>query len=142
MPGTHKLMPAPKRSQRHASWMTPHGRVDTSFWTVSDTSRISDAEENTSTATDREFGAKVAIVPSYSRTSRFRVVFDITPHLGPKPKITYQAMIPNDSEIFNLIKFGKVEEFIEALERGTASLTDRDEQGRSLLHVSYREASL
>jgi hypothetical protein len=122
--------------------MTPHGRVDTSFWTVSDIFRISDAEENTSGTTDREFRARVAIVPSCSKTSRFRVVFDFTPHFDPKPKITYQAMIPNDSEIFNLIEFGNVEEFINALEQGTASLTDRDEQGRSLLSVSYQEISI
>jgi hypothetical protein len=142
MSGMHKLIPEPKGSQRHASWMTPHGRVETSFWTVSDISHISDSEEDTSATTNRGFGARVAIVPSYSKASPFRVVFDFTPHLDPKSKITYQAMIPNDSEIFSLIESGQVEEFINALEQGTASLTDHDEEGRSLLLVRYHQASL
>jgi hypothetical protein len=122
--------------------MTPHGRVDTSFWTVSDKFSVSGADENASATTDRDFGAKIAIVPSCSKPSQFRVVFDFTPYLDPKPKITYQAMIPNNSKIFSIIEFGQVEEFVEALEQGTASLTDRDEQGRSLLNVSYHEAPL
>jgi hypothetical protein len=121
--------------------MTPHGRVDTSFWTVSDNFRVSGADKNTSAITDRSFGARVAIVPDYSKSSPFRVVFDFTPYLDPKPKITYQAMIPNYSEIFRLIKSGQLEEFIKALDQGTASLTDRDEQGRTLLSVSYYKAS-
>jgi hypothetical protein len=45
-------------------------------------------------------------------------------------------MIPNNSEVFKIVGSGEVKELIELLEKGTASLTDRDEEGRSLLNVS------
>jgi hypothetical protein len=67
------------------------------------------------------------------------MIFDFTLHLDPSATITYQAMIPNDSEVFKIAGWGEVKELIELLVKGTASLTDRDEEGRSLLNVScYR----
>lgn len=45
-------------------------------------------------------------------------------------------MKPNDSEVFKIVKFGDVETLIRAIESGSASLTDQDEKGRSLLSVS------
>jgi hypothetical protein len=122
--------------------MTRYGRLDTSFWTATESVGVNGANEDTIASTDSAFAGRVAILPHYSKSCPFGVVLEFTPDLDPKPKITYQAMIPNDSKIFRLIEFGQVEEFIKAFEQGTASLTDRDEQGRSLLNVSYHEASL
>jgi hypothetical protein len=51
-------------------------------------------------------------------------------------ELTYQAMVPNDSEIWNIIEDGDVEALKKALVMQTASLTDRDENGRSYLSVS------
>jgi hypothetical protein len=72
--------------------------------------------------------------------SSFRIVFDFTPHLNPSATIKYQAMIPNDSVIFHIVRSGQVKELIEALDKGTARFPDRDEEGRLLLHVSCHEA--
>jgi hypothetical protein len=53
-------------------------------------------------------------------------------------KLTYQAMVPNDSEVFKIIDAGDVEALKKALAMKTASLTDRDENGRSLLSVRIK----
>lgn len=45
-------------------------------------------------------------------------------------------MISNDSEVFKIAGSGEVEELLKLLEEGIASITDRDEEGRSLLAVS------
>ncbi len=67
----------------------------------------------------------------------FRIALHLNPRLSPSAMITYQATRPNKSEVFTIVRFGKVEDLIKALEAKTASLTDRDEEGRSLLNVSY-----
>jgi hypothetical protein len=53
--------------------------------------------------------------------------------------MTYQRTVPIDSQVFEIVSCGKVRELVEALEQGTARLTDRDEEGRSLLNVSFHE---
>jgi hypothetical protein len=121
--------------------MTPYGRVEVSFWTTSNRSHPNISDEDTIESTHEAFAARLAIVPSRNIASSFRVVFDFTPHLNPSATITYQAMIPNDSEVFRIIRSGQVKELVKALSKGTARLTDRDEEGRSLLNVSYHEAS-
>jgi hypothetical protein len=80
--------------------------------------------------------SRLIIVPNGAGISAFRVVVDVAPRLDPAITITYQAMIPNNSPIFEIASSGKVTELIELLEKGTGSLTDHDEQGRSLLNVS------
>lgn len=122
--------------------MTTYGRVELSYWFISHHSlpRISDQDTTESTTTDESLSARVAIVPGRNMESSFRVVFDFTPHLNPSATITYQAMISNDSEVFHIVSSGQVHELIEALYKGTARLTDRDEEGRSLLNVSYHAA--
>ena len=147
-PETRKLVPCTeiryrdtglsKVTNRHAAWITPHGRVQASFWTVSNDSNAKTRGDATRTA-DKTVAARLAIAPNSIGTSPFRVVFDFAPHLDPSATITYQAMIPNDSEVFRIAGSGEVKELIELLKKGTASITDRDEEGRSLLNVScYR----
>jgi len=80
--------------------------------------------------------ATVTITPGTIEKSSFRIVFDFTPQHDPLAKITYQTVIPNSSEIFSIIQSGDVTRLIRALQNGNASLTVRDEQGRSLLNVS------
>ncbi len=121
--------------------MTPYGRVEVSFWTTSNRSHPNIGDEDTIDSTDEAFAARMAIVPSRNLPSSFRIVFDFTPRLSPSATITYQAMIPNDSEVFRIVRSGQVKELIKALDKGTARLTDRDEEGRSLLNVSCHEAS-
>ncbi|KAL9620343.1 MAG: hypothetical protein Q9160_005142 [Pyrenula sp. 1 TL-2023] len=52
------------------------------------------------------------------------------------PTISFHAMIPNDSQIFDLVRRGDVDHMIKLLEGGLASLNDCDEDGHSLLWVS------
>lgn len=129
-------------SQRHSIWATPYGRVEASFWTVSNGFHLGPAGEDIDEATDKALAARVAIVPTRTVASSFRIVFDFTPRLDPLAKITYQAMIQNDSEVFDFVRNDQVTKLVEALQKGTASLNDRDEQGRSLLNVSLHEASI
>ena len=85
---------------------------------------------------DMALAGTVAITPRDCRASSFRAVFDFDPTLRLTPHLTYQAMIPNDSKVFTIIATGTVEDLTNALELRAASLTDRDEEGRSLLNVS------
>ena len=122
-----RIIPA-RGNHRPAAWTTPFGRVEVSI-----------IAGDTTESMDTVLAARVAVVPHRTTTSSFRVVFDFTPHLDPAAKITYQAMIPNDSEVFNVVRKGEVELLKEVLRQGTARLTDRDEEGRSLLNVGcYR----
>lgn len=146
MPEIHKLVPVnefrdrdidlSKITNRHAAWMTPYGRVQASFWGVSDDLNLSTREDAIGTV-DKTIAARLAIVPPSIETPSFRVVFDFNPYLDPPATITYQAMIPNDSEVFKIASVGEVRDLLKLLEGGTASLTDRDEEGRSLLNMSW-----
>ncbi|KAF4629078.1 hypothetical protein G7Y89_g9078 [Cudoniella acicularis] len=129
---------SPNHNHRHAAWVTPFGRVGVSFWNVWDGSKTNITGKAPAMIMDNlenYFAARVAIVPSGTRTPLFRVIVDFSPHLDPAAKITYQAVISNDSEVFGIVARGDVERLVGALEKHTASLTDLDEQGRSLLNV-------
>jgi hypothetical protein len=143
-PETRKLVPLNGIGDRdtdlseitnsHAAWITPYGRVQVSFWAVLNDSNLKTRGDVTRTA-NKTVAARLAILPSSIEASPFRVVFDFTPHLDPSVTIKYQALISN-SEVFKIVGFGEVKELIELLEKGGASLTDRDEEGRSFLNVS------
>ncbi|KAH8654629.1 hypothetical protein BGZ60DRAFT_157628 [Tricladium varicosporioides] len=120
-------------SYRCSDWETPYESVRTAFWDFSGDSVQVSGERNDINTSDKDFAASITIARRDRSTSSFRVIFDITPHLDPVAKITYQAIRPNDSEIFRIVMSGEVEKLVEALAKGTASLTDRDEEGRSLL---------
>jgi len=123
------------KNKRTTSWLTLSARVDASFWTSkrNNTDKIDQTEELVA--------AKVAVIPR-NTTSGFRIEFDLTVQKACQNlslhamKVAYQAMVPDDSEIFRIASHGKVEELIAAVCKGTARLTDRDTAGRSLLNVS------
>lgn len=85
---------------------------------------------------DMALAGTVAITPRDCRAFSCRAVCGFDPTFHLTPHLTYQAMRPNDSELFTIIATGAVEDLTNALELGAASLTDRDEEGRSLLNVS------
>ncbi|CAG8975236.1 hypothetical protein HYALB_00011936 [Hymenoscyphus albidus] len=81
----------------------------------------------------KEFSAaRIVVLPSQARS---RVVVDFTPGLDPWAKIIYQATIPRGSRVFQIIESGNLHRLMEVIQEGTASLTDRDEDGCSLLNV-------
>jgi hypothetical protein len=52
------------------------------------------------------------------------------------PSISLYRSIPSHSEVFRCIRTGSLDQLIQLLNKGKASLRDRDEAGASLLHVS------
>jgi hypothetical protein len=107
-----------------------------SFWGIADYSKL-ESSEAASRSGNKVIAARLAFVPKIVGQSLFRVVFGVNPYLDPSATITYQAMIPDDSEVFEIAGFGKVEDLIKLLRNGDASLTDRDEEGRSILNVGH-----
>lgn len=106
-----------------------------SFWTLSNDSNLKTRGDATRTAS-KIVAVRLEIMPSSIGTSPFLVVFDFIPHLDPSATMMYKVMIPNDSEVFRIAGCGEVKDLIELLEKGNVSLTDCDEEGRSLLNVS------
>lgn len=115
------------------TWRTPYGRVLANFWRTHTSSERKSVEEGPSSQSS--ITTRIAIHPN-GNCVPLRIVLDLDPRLNPSARITYQATIPNNSEIFSIIEHGELEDLVKALENKTASLTDRDEEGRSLLNVS------
>ncbi len=124
---------SPQLAPRCGTWRTPYGRVLAFFWKTQNSSkRRSNGEE---LIAQNSIAAKIAIYPGDMGSGPFEIVLNLDPRLNPSAIITYHAMIPNNSEVFKIIKLGELEELLRALEAKTVSLTDRDEDGRSLLNV-------
>jgi hypothetical protein len=110
------------QDHRHSTYWTYHGKLEVSCWTNPNE--------------DHSFVAKIAFLPSNDGVSLSRIVLDLNSCLDPSAKITYQALRPNDSEVFEIVHSGDIRRLEQVLANGTASLNDRDEKGRTLLHVS------
>lgn len=121
---------------RGSTWINPYWRIQASILDLTNAPYDDSTKGNDKKTSEKEFIANIKIVPRHMGTSSFRVIFDINPYFDPSLKITYQAIRPNDSEIFKIVTSGQLQKLLWALENVTASLTDRDEEGRSLLHVS------
>jgi hypothetical protein len=87
-------------------------------------------------STQGPIAAQIIIHPNSDCAPPYRIVLDLNPRLNSSARITYQAIIPNTSEVFSIIERGELEDLLRVFEVGTASLTGRDEEGRSLLNVS------
>jgi hypothetical protein len=122
--------------------MTHHGRIVSSFWTVSGDSYNSVTDKEILEMMDPSLASRLVIIPRNSTTHPFCVTFDYNPYLDPTPIISYQAIIPKDSLVFRIIASGQIEELVRALETGPdrVSLAFCDEEGRSPLNVSYRRS--
>lgn len=55
------------------------------------------------------------------------------------PILSFSAVLPDDSKVFQLIEFGDLEGLTKMLILGEARLSDRCSSGRSLLNVSMTE---
>jgi hypothetical protein len=121
-------------NHRYGWWRTPYGMMTAYFWTYQPSSKDSLTEIGRSRK--ETIIAKIAICPKNVSGRAFRIVLDLSPFLNPPAQITYQTVRPNSSEIFSILKHGDLGNLMAALNNKTASLADRDEQGRSLLNVS------
>jgi hypothetical protein len=54
------------------------------------------------------------------------------------PRISINPVRPSGSLVFQVVEEGRVDSFRAMLADGQASVRDRDEDGKSLLHVSRR----
>ena len=97
------------------------------------------------------FSARIKLIPSSFNGSNFQIILDLSQEFTKKgivsltPRLSFRSIIPYDSEIFDIVQFGSVASLREALANRSASLTDCDPDGRSLLHVnidSHRNAGL
>ncbi|KAH8593914.1 hypothetical protein B0O99DRAFT_193320 [Bisporella sp. PMI_857] len=127
-----------RNSQRCTTVQTRYARLDISFWDVSSKLYWSIDNQYNDTPNDSEIAARLSITPNQPVESPVRIVLDFLPLHHPLARITYQAMRPNDSEVFKIAKSGCINWLIEAIQQGTASLTDRDEEGRSLLNYAMQ----
>jgi hypothetical protein len=51
-------------------------------------------------------------------------------------RLQVNRVLPSDSPVFKLVKQGKLQDLLQMLQNGEASLRDHDEHGASLLFVS------
>jgi hypothetical protein len=52
------------------------------------------------------------------------------------PTLSVNRLLPKNSKVLELVRAGRLEELRAMIDSGNASLGDRDQDGRSLLHVS------
>lgn len=121
-----------RRRRISAVQSTQYWMLETSLWIYQDGSYPDFANE--SIGTSHVDSARIVILPK--ETATFRIVFHLATHPSLPTRITYQQITRNGSEVFRIVGSGQVSALKQAIERGTASLGDRDEQGRPLLYVS------
>ena len=94
--------------------------------------------------TSESFDVSVIYVPS--NPSKAHVAFSLSQRTFLEgcsfrnPVLSVSAMIPDDSEVFRVIKNGDLDRLVRMLALRQASLADRDTRGRCLLNVSYSTA--
>lgn len=95
---------------------------------------------NVDEAVQEVFEGTVSFIPSRTtcRTKISTSFFQRSTNNGYfslKPRLSFCAIIPDNSEIFALISNGDLEGIINHLQQGKGSLSDCDSEGRTLLNV-------
>lgn len=125
------------QKQRSSSWISPYGRIHAFFRTFS-TQRS--ARSTSEDMYEQEFDGRVILIPNNVGIFSSYIVWDFVSSSIPanlSSTLTHFPMILNTSEVYKVICEGDLHELITMFENGKASLNDRDEQGRSLLNVSF-----
>jgi len=92
-----------------------------------------------------DFTATISFMPRNTR-QKFMISASIqqgefsTGSISVMPNLSANPILPVDSLIFTVVKQGRMEEFMQLLQEGRASVRDRDEHGTPLLHVSETHA--
>jgi hypothetical protein len=93
---------------------------------------------------EEKFSARIVFVPTRSTGLRTKVILNVfqeptsTGILFSTPILSYRSIIPETSEIFQIVQWGTLGDLQKAFSEGTASVTDCDPDGRSLLNVSIK----
>ncbi len=106
---------------------------------------LPDIQEQDTESFDEEFAAKMLVTPTSASLSSYQIVIDIASRINQNrticftPTLTFRVMVPDDSEVFRVVKGGSVKKLKKLLQSGVASLGDCDSEGRSLLNVGLRQ---
>lgn len=93
---------------------------------------------------DEEFSARVAFTPTPTTHSTFQLILKLSQKLTnginvlSTPVLSFRSIVPKTSDIFRIVQYGCVHDLQKALSEGSASLTDCDSKGRSLLNVRIK----
>lgn len=128
------------RNVRVSRWETPHAKVQCTFWCIPHST--SNNNEEFKPEIDRLYSryGRVSFIPKNSETAAFYLTLDLrfkSSNLDPTMTLSYQAILPNNSKVFKIVRSGEVSALKALIEDRKASLSDRDEDSRSLLNVSY-----
>lgn len=103
---------------------------------------ISDDSGTGEPKSEETFSAEIVLTPASGTNLRTKVILNVsqqwtnTSSILSAPILSFRSMVPETSEIFDIVRYGTVCDLHQALSRGSASLTDCDPDGRSLLYVS------
>jgi hypothetical protein len=104
-------------------------------------SEDSDTEE---CSAEENLSARIVFIPALITDLGKKVILNVsrqstsTGSLLSTPILSFRSTIPDDSEIFDIVQFGTLRHLQKAFSEGTASVTDCDRDGRSLLNVSIK----
>lgn len=88
------------------------------------------------------FSARIKLTPSSITGSKVQIILDLSQEFTKKgnilltPLLSFRSIIPYNSEVFNIVQFEPISSLRKALAEKSASLTDCDPDGRSLLNVN------
>lgn len=122
------------------SWTLQDVRLDAFFKNIA----LQDAEDQGTKSADEAFAAKLLFTPISASLSSSKIVINLASRIYRNntvyltPTLTFHAMIPDDSEIFRVVKRGSVRKLKKLVSSGAASLGDCDSMGRSLVNVRLK----
>jgi hypothetical protein len=104
-----------------------------------------DSDTNESSG-EEKFSARIVFIPTRGTDLRTKVILNVfqestsTGSLLSTPILSYRSIIPETSEVFQIVQWGTLRDLQKAFSEGTASVTDCDPDGRSLLNVSIKSS--
>lgn len=94
-------------------------------------------DDNAPSEKKDDFIATMSFMPKRSTSNKmFTLSVQSRGRTSSIPRFSVNFIRPVGSPVFELVLEGRVEEFLQMLQSGTASVRDHDEYGASLLHVS------
>ncbi|KAH8886428.1 ankyrin [Thozetella sp. PMI_491] len=120
-------------------------RIETGYLTVSTTKRRQRLKTEGEVMNAEAFLASIIFLPSQKSTQKSMLAVSISQHEHIEgsflsfPSISINRVRPRESQVFHLVRSGRLDDLRKALSQGTASVRDHDEYGRSLLFYATRQ---
>lgn len=94
-------------------------------------------DDNAPSEKKDDFIATMSFMPKRSTSNKmFTLSVQSRGRTSSIPRFSVNCVLPAESPVFDLVRGGHMQEFLQMLQSGTASIRDHDEYGASLLHVS------